>query len=474
MYAPGIPSKTTSHELPTIEKPTTWQFVIHDHHADRRGQHYDLRLGDPETGRAHSWAMPPKWPEPGESSWAIQQPTHTVKYMDFEGRIEDGYGKGDVFKKSRDKVEITSARPGHINFNIYRGTGPEEYTLHRIADNKWKLLNRTLHRQKLDLPDSKPKYKEVKVSQAQKYLENPDVMASAKIDDAHNLFILPASGEPVRVISYRPSKRSPYGIIEHTHKVPSLFGLKTPSGMGGTILRGGIYAMDPQTGIATLTKDLAGLLNSNVWDSREKQKKYGELLPVLYDVVSYKGKNMENAPYADKLKVLREVADKLPFDLPRMAFGTEEKKKLLADIRSGQVPETKEGVVFWNLKSGEAPTKAKFTTDHDVVIRDFFPGEGKYRGNGVGGFLYSHEPWGPVVGRVGTGLSDALRRDMHSHPERYKGLTARVTAQDKFHTGALRAPSFQGWHLDKNEPAMLAQVKMASLDLALLFIWEPT
>lgn len=458
-FAPGIPSKATSHELPEIKSPVKWEYAVQEHKAEKRGPHFDLRLGDPDTGHAHSWATQMKLPKPGESIWAIQQPTHTIPYMDFKGTIAAGYGKGDVSTHARDKAEIISSKPGHVSFNLYRGSGPEEYTLHRIADKKWKLFNRTINREKMDLPSDKPKYKETDIDKASKHIDDDAWIASAKIDDAHNLFILPRSGEQIRAVSYRVPKRGETGIIEHTHKVPSLVGMKTPKGMGDTILRGGLYAMHPDTNKATEAKDLAGMLNTNVWKSREKQKQLGTLTPVLYDVVKFKGKDMENSPYEDKLKVLRQVASSLSLELPRMATTGEEKRKLIADIESGKVPETKEGVVFWNLKKGTPAVKAKFVADHDVYIREFFPGEGKYSGNAVGGFIYSHERNGPVVGRVGTGLSDELRRDMAKHPEKYKGLVARVAAQDKFSSGALRAPSFQSWHLDKNDPTDLASVK---------------
>lgn len=457
-YAKGIPSREVSHELPKVDEPTTWEFAIHSHEAEKRGPHYDLRLGDPETGHAHSWAMQKRWPKPGESAWAIQQPTHTVKYMDFEGRIPSGYGKGDVSLHARDKVEVTESRPGHINFNVYKTTGPEEYTLHRMADKTWSLINRTPHRSKLNLPSEKPKYREVDASKVDKHIENDEWLASAKIDDAHNLFLLPASGEPIRVVSYREAKRGETGVIEHTHKVPSIVGRRTPKGMGGTVIRGGLYAMNPSTGRATEAKDIGGLLNSNVWKSREKQKQYGELRPVIYDVVKFRGKDMEKAPYDEKLKVLQHIAKELSFELPEMAHTAKEKRDLLERVRTGKVPETSEGVVFWNRRKGEAPVKAKFVDDHDVYIRGFFPGEGKYSDKAVGGFTFSHEPEGPIVGRVGTGLSDKLRLDMKKNPEKYMGLVARVTAQNKYQSGALRAPSFQGWHLDKNDPEDLSQV----------------
>jgi hypothetical protein len=459
-YTKGIPDKATSHELPEIKSPTKWEFTVHSHKAERRGDHFDLRLGDPETGHAHSWAMSTKWPKPGESTWAIAQPTHTVKYMDFNGRIESGYGKGDVSLHDRDKVEIINAKPGHISFNLYKGSGPEEYTLHRIADKKWKLINRTISRDKMDLPSSKPKYHEIDIKNADKYINDPNWIASAKIDDAHNLFIFPGSGEQVRVVSHRLPKKGETGIIEHTHKVPSLVFVKTPKDLGGTVFRGGLYAMHPNTGNATESKDLTGLLNSNVWKSREKQKEFGELIPVLYDVVKFKGKDMSSAPYSEKLEILRKFTKDMPFRLPVItSIESEDKKRLITDMETGKIPETKEGVVFWNMHKNVPPVKAKFSSDHDVYIREFFPGEGKYKNNAVGGFIFSHTPTGPVVGRVGTGLSDTLRKAMHENPDRYKGLVARVSAQDKFPSGALRAPAFKGWHLDKNDPQDLADVK---------------
>jgi len=473
-FAPGIPKKNLVHELPSVSKPTTWAFGVHDHHAEKRGRHFDLRLGDPDTGHAHSWAISPKdWPPaPGKATWAIQQSTHSIGYMNFQGEIVEGYGKGKVLLHDRDLSEVTRSSPGHLSFNVYRSTGPEEFTLHRVTGKNWILMNRTSSRDRMpNLPTDKPKYKELPVNKAP--YDDPNYIFSAKIDDAHNLFVFSDADKPVRVVSYRPGKRSPGGVIEHTHKVPSIFGTRTPSGLGGTILRGGLYALHPGTGEATAPEAIAGMLNSDVWKSREKQKTHGELMPVLYDVVRYKGKDMAGAPYAEKLKVLNEVMKKMPdtFTLPRMAATPEDKHKLLSDIRAGKIPETKEGVVAWHLNEGISPIKVKFTNDHDVYIRDFFPGEGKYKGHAVGGFLFSHEQKGPIVGRVGTGISDIQRLDMHENPEKYKGMVARVKAQQKYSSGALRAPSFQGFHLDKNEPDQLAMVKHAEDTLELVFLW---
>jgi hypothetical protein len=384
--------------------------------------------------------------------------------MDWEGTIPEGtYGAGPVELADRAKTEVTNARPGHISFNVYRGSGPEEYTLHQLPRGKtWKLLNRTLERTTHHgLPDSKPKYKETPIEKVD--VNDDRFLLSAKIDDAHNLFLLP-TGQTVRAISYRRGKRR--GVIEHTHKVPTLMdGVRTPKELGGTILRGGLYARNPKTEEATPTKDLVTLLNSNVWKSRERQKELGPLIPTLYDVVQYRGKNVEHAPYLEKMRIIDRVRKALPkvFETPEVAYTPEEKQYLLDRIIKRDLPETTEGVVLWNVKEpDQKPIKAKILTDFDVYIRDFFPGKGQYEGKGVGGFFFSHTEDGPISGRVGTGLSRAQRVDMYENPEKYFGTVARVKAQEKFPSEALRAPAFKGFHLDKNPQQTLDMLKHAS------------
>lgn len=464
-FAPGIPDKNVTHDLRTVEEPEPWEYVLHEHDALRRGKHYDLRLGDPKTGHGHSWAMPTDWPKPGESTWAVEQPTHTIPYFDFEGPIKEGYGKGIVDIKDRARVEIHNASPGHVTFGIYRGSGPEEYTLHRIPETKnWKLYNRTLNREKNPkLPSDKPAYKEL--DPADVPFDDDNQVMSAKIDGAHNLIFFPRDKQ-VRVLSYRPGQRDT-GIIEHTHKIPGLVGTRSPSPIAGTILRGEVFALG-EDGTAILSKDLGGILNSNVWKSREKQGALGKLKIALLDVVHYKNKRVEHLPYDEKIAILKSVMKAMPgkFVMPRMAYTKAGKEKLFEDIRDGLVPETKEGVVLWDRAGSARPIKAKFRRDHDVHVRAFFPGEGKYKGKGVGGFLYSHEPDGPIVGRVGTGLSDAQRADMHLTPGKYVGAVAKVRALDVYQAGgkpgALRAPSFSEWHLDKNNPDQLEKLAWVS------------
>lgn len=57
--------------------------------------HYDLRLEI--NGKLASWAIP-KGPSlnPKEKRLAIKTPDHEISYVDFEGIIKEGYGKGTV------------------------------------------------------------------------------------------------------------------------------------------------------------------------------------------------------------------------------------------------------------------------------------------------------------------------------------------------------------------------------------------
>lgn len=469
-FAPGIPSKDTMHSIPEIKEPEAWEYTVHSHKAKKAGKHYDLRLGDPKTKFAHSWSIR-NWPKPGMRVLAVQQPTHSMEYLNFKGEIKDGYGAGAVDIEDRDNIEIVRSTPDKVHFNVYKGKGPQEYSLIRMKDKNWLLMNRTIDRQRVkDAPTSKPKYRKVDSVD----FENDEEVMQAKIDGAHNLILFPSFGLHPKFISYRPGKRSE--VIEHSQKVPGIFEMPIPKRLRGTVLRGEMFATD-STGHAIQSTDLGGILNSNVWKSRASQE--GGKMPlrtVLFDVVQYKGKNYEDRPYEEKLRVLEDVASEIRyFELPRMARTPEEKRKLFDDIKNGKVPETKEGVIAWNMVRPGPPAKYKFRPDYDVYIRGFFdatPGS-KYEGSAVGGFSYSHTPNGPIVGRIGTGLSDELRKKMYKDPRKYIGSVAKVTALGVYPSakgeedeeGALRSPSFSEWHLDKNDVAFL---KAASMPLDMM------
>jgi superfamily II DNA or RNA helicase len=461
--APGIPEMKIS-ELPTVKKPEVWEFSAHPHATIRaKGrQHIDLRLGNPSTGIAHSFVLPKaRVPDPGEMVQVIPTVDHTVPYMDFVGDLPPGYGHGTVTKGRRTKAEVYHADPGDeagtkLRFNLYDEASPEEFSVRKDGQGRFFLHNKTQTRERRpDLPASKPSYREIQVGDVNP--EDPNQILMPKLDGAHAIIDLKAGRSP-RVYSYREAKRAPTGLIEHTHKMPGLLEKKVPKSLDGTALRAEVLAVG-KDGKALPAQLIGGLLNSGVWKSRAAQEEAGVRLKVFpFSVVRHKGRDMENAPFSEKLKVLREAERSLrDVEVPEIAEYPEDKANLIASIADGSHPLTEEGVVAVD-KTQHRYTKAKFTPDFDVYVRKVHPAISGKTGephDRAGAISYSWTPDGPIVGQLG-GFKHTEAKDMLENSDKYVGRAAKVKAMkvftDKDGTpGALFQPRFKEWHLDKGD-----------------------
>lgn len=96
------------------------KFLIHEHHADRAGLHYDIRLE--KDCVLKSWAcrkLPELLSGKTKKILIIQQPDHNPDWFDFQGTIEDGYGKGKI--KIWDKGTINIIKWGNTNIIEFNG-----------------------------------------------------------------------------------------------------------------------------------------------------------------------------------------------------------------------------------------------------------------------------------------------------------------------------------------------------------------
>jgi len=91
------------------------RFVIHEHFAERAGHHYDLRLE--LDGVAKSWVLRKGIPNK-EKRLAIQTFDHDIDYMDFEGEISSGYGKGIVKIYDKGEFELLERTEDKIKFRL--------------------------------------------------------------------------------------------------------------------------------------------------------------------------------------------------------------------------------------------------------------------------------------------------------------------------------------------------------------------
>jgi len=458
---PGVAERSIS-SLPKIEKPQTWEFSAHPHHAERAGSHIDLRLGNPSTGVAHSFVLPKRTelPGPGEACLVVPTYDHTIPYMDYTGTISTTYGKGTVAKGRRTKAEVYHAEaedgPGtKLRFNLYEGKAPEEFAIRRDQRGRWFLHNKTKTRGgRPDIPDFKPDYSEIDIDKVDPTDRQQALMP--KLDGAHVVLDLEGGRAP-RVFSYRVAQISPTGFIEHTHKFPELLDTKVPEHLDKTVVRAELMAIK-KDGTPLPAETLGGILNSKVWESRRKQKELGVTLRAFpINVVRYRGKDLSDATFNAKLKVLREVEKAFgPVEVPPLAITPEEKLELLNAVKAKTHPLTREGVVLVEPE-GARYTKAKVIPDYDVHIRAVHPavsGETGKPHDRAGSVSYSWTPDGSIVGQFG-GFGHEEGRDMLRRPDQYIGRVSKVRATRVFkkgnELGALFQPRFAGWHLDKGQ-----------------------
>lgn len=136
-FAPGIPASRKIRSIPRV-KDKTWQLAIQQHDADRAGSHWDVRLVDPRTDRAHSFAVPKhRFPTTHDRMLlAVQQATHSGEYArTFEGEIPKGtYGAGRVSVAVREPVKILESNDQRIRFERPDG---DRFTLFRTTGKNW-------------------------------------------------------------------------------------------------------------------------------------------------------------------------------------------------------------------------------------------------------------------------------------------------------------------------------------------------
>lgn len=147
-FAPGIPRDQKTHDIPTLTD-AGWTMSVQQHDAVKAGPHWDLRLVDPDTGHAHSWAIPKaKFPEAdGKPLLAVQTQTHTSDYalnFGLEGpqQIHSGYGRGSVEIKHKEPITVLSSKPDSLKFERTVGDAKKErYALVRTNKDKWLMKN---------------------------------------------------------------------------------------------------------------------------------------------------------------------------------------------------------------------------------------------------------------------------------------------------------------------------------------------
>ena len=446
--AKGIPDRDVYGDLEKIKPGDVLKLLVQEHLAERAGKHFDIRIDVPKYGLI-SWATRKGLPEsPGEKRLLIEQPLHESEYAEFEGEIPSGYGKGTVKKLSETSILVTGVGPNFLKFSVISGKDPQRFVMVKSKDGKqWYVINVT----PTEYPDyQKPRFKSIDAKEINTYLEKlrEGDTIQEKIDGAHGIIELLRN--TAEILSVR--KRQSGGPIVHTERIfgkePREFDI--PKELQGSILSGEIFGV--RDGKTIPPQELSAILNSVIERSLQKQEETNTKLRVALFDISKGKKDFSSLPYTERFKILRErILPHLPedvFEVVQYEDDPEKAKEFWERIRSGQNPRTEEGVIL-RLQSEKKPIKIKLYDEMDVYIRRFFPGEGKYKDTGVGGFYYSLTPNGEIVGKVGTGFSDELRKLMKERPEEFIGRVARIKYQSQYPSKALRLPAFVSLHEGK-------------------------
>jgi hypothetical protein len=432
-------------------------WVRQRHNAQKAGLHQDVRLG---RNKMMSWATRKELPQPGQKTALYPSGLHDQSYMHFQGRIGKGYGKGHVSTLDKGEVQILKATPNSIKFATAHTGEPEVYSMVRIHGKDkpfWLITNQTPTE---TVAEKKIHYTKIPADKIDKLMDSKYVM-SAKIDGAAAFAKL--MKDHVDVLSYRTSKEGKP--IMHTQRLQIPDKVNIPEELQNKMFRGEIYG--ERGGKAIPAAKLGGLLNSTLANSiRKQQNDKIKLKMALF------GASNPDSPEdwatrpreqvrAEVLAALQHLPKNI-FTEPPYAYSPEEKMKMWEDIKSGNNPLTREGVVGFPTEGGK-PLKVKLTPEQDVVIRNIFPATTKSGAPRAGGFDYSSIGSDKVVGKVGSGFDHETLKDMLRNPNKYIGRTARVEAMEKFPSGALRSPSYIALHEDMPKVAADLPTKIYGL-----------
>lgn len=442
MYAPGILKKENKGDLSKLSPGMLVDFFIQHHKANKRGPHFDFRIGTPELG-LFSWATN-KHPFSEDKQEIIQTSLHEHSYGPWEGKIEKGYGAGTVSLDSAGKMLVTNKTDKVISLTTADKKNNARLSLvqpgSKYGDNYWLLVKK----KKLDHPNvEKKSYKSIDATQAVKYLTNlpKSSIVQPKIDGALQFLLF--GNDKIESISHRLAKQDGKPII-HTERIFGKVPHKSiPKELRNSIFLAEIYGAKGEKPIPQ--QETSGLLNSTIYKSLKDQKEKGiKLKGMLFGVAKINGNNLSfDTPYEERKQLIEQALKILPkeqFHFPIEAKTLKERLALWRKINN----EKGEGVIIHPAEG--SPVKIKVTPEEDVEITGIFSAEkgSKYDNNAAGGLLIKSKKG--ITTRVGTGLSDTLRKLIFTNPNDFIGRIARIAHQGEHSSGKFRAPVFINLH----------------------------
>lgn len=487
-------------------------FVIQEHHARRL--HWDFRLE--HDGVLVSWALPRGEPtDPKKNHLAVQTEDHPLAYGAFEGTIPQGeYGAGEVTIWDAGTYELEKWRDGEEVIVTLHG---EQHGTRRLAlihtggrdgreDDNWliHLMAPRGETKKASAPPATrpdPSHGEPRPARTD---WRPMLASPASAGDLHDGddWAFEMKWDGFRALAH--VSRGQVRLVSRSGKdmtvtYPELQALaeQVPAEALPVVLDGEIVALDAR-GRPSFRRLQQRANIAKPGDVAAARRKVTVDL-MVFDVLETAGRSLAKRPYDERRSVLEEVLGdaRAPVHVPP-AFDGDLDAAMETSRRLGL-----EGVVAkrrdGTYSSGRRSTlwlKLKHAQSQEVVVVGWRPGHGD-RTHLVGSLLLA-VPDGDrlvYVGRVGSGFTDAERRDLVAELGRIERTTAPATGVpredardarwvsprrvaevvyaewtgpgegegDDIPFGKLRHPVWKGWRRDRS-PADVVREEPAPLD----------
>lgn len=408
--------------LPPTKDYISTLMAVQEHHAQKAGRHFDIRFAI--NDKAVSFVTRHGLPKlPGEIRRLIRVPNHKVDYMTWEGEIPKGnYGAGQVLLHDKQNVVLKS-EPERLLLDVHKGPNAGNYSIFK-HNNDWFVVR------KKELQRAFVEKEKFRTAQTPKDIKNvQNYIPLHKLDGAAFIGVVNPGG-----ISLTSAQKSVAGeLIPREHNVPHIRDTRVPE-LKGTVLKGELWH---PLGFNTLS----GILNSHPSNAVQTQYDMGKAFFAPYDIVKMPdGRDGKDVPFHEKIRVLQDIVKKLKnkyITLPGFAIKNKDEfeKKLLGNTEY-------EGIVYRHATDTKAPTyKVKNWHDYDLRVKRVIGGAGRLS-DSVGA-LQLEDAAGRIVGNVGSGLSDMLRKKFSNDPQAIIGKIVKVKSMKPL-IDKLRAPVFMG------------------------------
>lgn len=400
------------------------RFVIQEHHARRL--HYDLRIED--RGVLVSWAVPKGVPETsGRNHLAVMTEPHPMEYLSFAGTIPAGeYGAGEMTVWDTGTVELEKWREDEV-IGTFTGSASGPLGSARLAlirtEGAGEKSSWLLHRMKESVPRPRGR---------------PHARAAAPASPAAAPTLRPMLAENGTAALARSLSPSPWvevkwdGIraigtwadgrmllharsgTDVTARYPELTADGAPHlPASDAVIDGEIVAFD-DSGRPSFSR-LQNRMHLTRPREIEREVVRTPIAYVVFDLLRLNGHDLTGLPLEQRRSLLDELTGDLDAPIQAPPVFDDVDAALAASREFGL-----EGVVVKDRSSRYSPgqrspawLKLKHTRMQEVVIVGIRPGKGD-RERTIGSLLLAVPSRAGLryVGRVGTGFTDRMLRDL--------------------------------------------------------------